>query len=52
VTVHIAFDDGLQTSAEVVILAFEKGNEPYSVLSWRDQPDEPLANDRLGMASR
>jgi general secretion pathway protein K len=51
VTVHIAFDDGLQTSAEVVILPYEKGNAPYSVLSWRDQLESP-ANNGLGVASR
>ncbi len=52
VTVHIAFDDGLQTSSEVVILAYEKGDAPYSVLSWRDQLESPPANDRLGTGSR
>ncbi len=52
VNVHVAFDDGLKTSSEVVILAYEQGNAPYSVLSWRDQPDEPPANEKLGTASR
>jgi general secretion pathway protein K len=52
VTVHIAFDDGFQTSTEVVIVTFEQGNEPYSVLSWRDQLNQPPANGALGMASR
>jgi general secretion pathway protein K len=51
VTVHIAFDDGLQTSAEVVILPYEKGDTPYSVLSWRDQLESP-ANHGLGVAAR
>ena len=45
VSVHIAFDDGLRTSSEVVILVYEKGTTPYSVLSWRDQFDEARAND-------
>jgi general secretion pathway protein K len=52
VSVHIAFDDGFQTSTEVVIVTFEQGNEPYSVLSWRDQLNQPTANGALGMASR
>ena len=51
VSVHVAFDDGLQTSAEVVILAYQKGNVPYSVLSWRDQLDS-AANHGVGVASR
>jgi general secretion pathway protein K len=52
VTVHIAFDDGLQTSSEVVILVYEKGDAPYSVLSWRDQLDGPPTNAGLGLRSR
>jgi general secretion pathway protein K len=51
VTIHIAFDDGLQTGAEVVILVYEKGNAPYSVLSWRDQLEDP-ANNGLRRAAR
>jgi general secretion pathway protein K len=41
VTVQIRFDDGLQTSSEVIILAYEKGNAPYSIFSWRDQLESP-----------
>ena len=52
VTVHIAFDDGLRTSSEVVILAYEKGNAPYSVLSWRDHLDGLPAHDGLGRGAR
>ena len=48
VSVHIAFDDGLQTSSQVVILPYEKGNAPYSVLSWHDEPEGLLASERLG----
>jgi len=40
VTARIAFDNGRRTSSEVVILVFEEGTEPYSVLSWRDELDE------------
>jgi general secretion pathway protein K len=39
VTVRIAFDNGRNSLAEVVILLFEGGNEPFSVLSWRDEAE-------------
>jgi general secretion pathway protein K len=45
VTVRITFDNGRRTSSEVVILVFEEGTEPYSVLSWRDELDEPRNDD-------
>jgi general secretion pathway protein K len=41
VTVQIKFEDGLQSSSEVIILVYEKGTAPYSVLSWRDQFESP-----------
>jgi general secretion pathway protein K len=40
VTARIAFDNGRLASSEVVILVFEEGNEPFSVLSWRDDLGE------------
>jgi len=52
VTVRIAFDNGRRTSSEVVILMFEEGTEPYSVLSWRDELDELRADDGLRMSLR
>jgi general secretion pathway protein K len=52
VTVRIAFDDGLLTGSEVVILLYESGSAPYSILSWRDQLDEARANDGLRTAPR
>ena len=52
VTVDITFEDGLQTSSEVVILTYEKGNVPYSVLSWRDQLDSPRGKVGLGPGPR
>jgi general secretion pathway protein K len=52
VTVQVKFDDGFQTSSEVVILAYQEGNTPYSVLFWRDNLDEPSATAALGMVSR
>jgi general secretion pathway protein K len=36
VNVRIAFDNGHRSEAEAVILLFEEGSEPYSVLSWND----------------
>ena len=52
VRVQIVFKDGFQTSSEVVIVTFEQGNEPYSILSWRDHLDEPPAGRGSRMASR
>jgi len=52
VSVRIAFDDGLQTSSEVVVLVYETGNAPYSVLSWRDQLGEARASDGSGTTLR
>jgi general secretion pathway protein K len=40
VTVRVAFDNGRQTGADVVILMFDRGDEPYSVLSWDDDLDQ------------
>jgi general secretion pathway protein K len=36
---RIAFDNGRQAHSEVVILLFDQGDEPFSVLSWRDDLD-------------
>jgi len=41
ITVRLAFDNGRRTSAEAVILLVEDGDEPYRVLSWRDDFDGP-----------
>jgi general secretion pathway protein K len=40
VAVRIVFENGRQTGSEVVIVLTESGNEPYSVLSWRDDVDD------------
>jgi general secretion pathway protein K len=32
----VTFDNGRRASAEVVILVFETGDEPFSIFSWRD----------------
>jgi general secretion pathway protein K len=45
ITVRVAFDNGRRTSSEAVILVFDDGSEPYSVLSWRDELDEPRNDD-------
>jgi len=47
VLVRVAFEGGRQTIAEVVILLFEAGNEPYSVLSWRDDLEPSASDDPL-----
>jgi general secretion pathway protein K len=45
ITVQIAFDNGRRSAAEVVILVFEEGEEPYAILSWRDEWDAPRADN-------
>jgi len=47
VVVRVTFESGRQAIAEVVILLFEAGNEPYSVLSWRDDLEQFASDDRL-----
>ena len=39
ITVRTTLANGRRMSAQVVILVFESGNEPYGVLSWRDDFD-------------
>jgi general secretion pathway protein K len=41
VTVGIAFDNGRRVGAEAVILPLDDADEPYRVLSWRDDFDGP-----------
>jgi general secretion pathway protein K len=50
VQVRIAFDNGRQRAAEVVIL-LDGADEPYHVLSWRDGADIP-SQSRAAMGSR
>jgi general secretion pathway protein K len=45
VKVRITFDNGRRMSAEVVIFLPEGGNEPYQIVSWLNDPDEPLGNE-------
>ena len=42
VNTRIAFDNGHQSRAEAVILLFDEGSEPYSVLSWQDGASRPF----------
>ncbi len=37
VTVRIDYDNGRRAKSEVVILPFDDGAEPYSILSWHDE---------------
>jgi general secretion pathway protein K len=46
VKVSIAFDNGRKANSEVVILIFDEGDEPFAVLSWRDDLDGLTAGDR------
>lgn len=39
VSVQVNLDNGRSTTSEVVILVFEGGPEPFSILSWRDARD-------------
>jgi general secretion pathway protein K len=50
VTIRIAYDNGRRSSSEVIILPFEGGTEPYSILSWHDELEPTDA--RRAMASR
>ena len=40
VLVGVQFDSGTRTTAEIVILLADDGDEPYRVLSWRDDFDQ------------
>jgi general secretion pathway protein K len=40
VSVAIQFDSGVRSNAEIVILLDDDGDEPYRVLSWRDDFDQ------------
>jgi general secretion pathway protein K len=39
---QIRLDNGRIARAEVVILVLKGGDEPYRVLSWRDDSDGPI----------
>jgi general secretion pathway protein K len=46
IAVAVAFDNGRRSAAEVVILLLESGDEPYRVLSWRNDSDGGAALQR------
>jgi general secretion pathway protein K len=41
VTARLEFDNGRRVDAEAVILPFQDGDEPFRILSWRDDFDGP-----------
>jgi general secretion pathway protein K len=47
IAVRITYGNGRRANSEIVILTFDAGNEPYSVLSWRDDL-ETSGDDRPG----
>jgi general secretion pathway protein K len=48
-TVVIDFDSGRRSAAEVVILLLDEGDEPYRVLSWRNDADGATAPQRAAL---
>ena len=46
VTTQIVFDNGHKENAEVVILLGESGEQPFAVLSWRNEFIETIADSR------
>jgi general secretion pathway protein K len=49
---RITFESGRQAEAEVVILLFERGDEPYAILSWRDGEDASRARPIIQSRSK
>ena len=47
VAVRIAFDNGPIENAEVTILLFDEGNQPFAILAWRDPFDQTIADNGL-----
>jgi len=47
VTVKVTFDNGHTENAEVVVLPFEDGDQPFAVLSWHDARTEMFTENRL-----
>jgi general secretion pathway protein K len=46
VTIRITFDGGQTDNAEVVLLLFDEGDQPFAILSWRDRSTEFIADKR------
>ena len=49
VTIVIDFDSGRRSASEVVILLLDEGDEPYRVLSWRNDADGATAPQRAAL---
>ena len=47
ILIGIDFDTGRRMHFEVVILIFEEGNQPFGILSWKNQFDEMAINERV-----
>jgi general secretion pathway protein K len=45
----IAFDNGRQATTEAVIL-LDGGDDPYRILSWRDDPEATAVRRQYGKA--
>jgi general secretion pathway protein K len=52
VTVHIAFDNGRRANFNVVVLLFDEGAEPLSVVSWHEEQDQPVLSSDGGAERR
>lgn len=52
VAVRVDFENGRRIRSEVVVLLRDSGNEPYSVLSWRDDSDETLDDNTRSLDVR
>ena len=50
VSTQVNLESGRRMTAEVVILVFDTGNEPFSILSWQGDLDEPQASDGMKRA--
>jgi general secretion pathway protein K len=48
VTVRTALDNGRRMRSDVVIFVHEEDSEPYRILSWNDDVDEPAGGERGG----
>jgi len=47
VKIQITFDDSHTENAEVIVLLFETGDQPYAVLSWRDGSTGTISDNGL-----
>jgi len=45
-TIRTTFDSGQKDNAEVVLLLFDEGDQPFAILSWRDRSTEFIVDKR------